>query len=104
MQACRGLMIVSLLLGLAAMVVSLLGLKCIKIGSAGEQTKAKVAVSGGVLSMLGGEWARSRTPVTPVTPVTAGLCWLLQVRAAWWPSPGTPTAWCRTSTTRSAVA
>ncbi|XP_061549956.1 claudin 15-like a [Phycodurus eques] len=53
-QACRALMIVSLLLGLASMIVSLLGLKCIKIGSAGDASKAKMAVAGGVLSMLAG--------------------------------------------------
>ncbi|TNN29199.1 S-arrestin [Liparis tanakae] len=47
-------MIISLLLGLASMIVALLGLKCIKIGSATDQSKAKVAVSGGVLSMLAG--------------------------------------------------
>ncbi|XP_059200964.1 claudin 15-like a [Centropristis striata] len=53
-QACRALMIISLLLGLGSMIVSLLGLKCIKIGSATDQTKAKVAVTGGILSMLAG--------------------------------------------------
>lgn len=53
-QACRALMILSLLLGLGSMIVSLLGLKCIKIGSATEQTKAKGAITGGVLSMLAG--------------------------------------------------
>ncbi|XP_077412115.1 claudin 15-like a [Vanacampus margaritifer] len=53
-QACRALMIVSLLLGLASMVVSLLGLKCIKIGAAGDASKAKMAVTGGVLSILAG--------------------------------------------------
>ncbi|XP_068196814.1 claudin 15-like a [Antennarius striatus] len=53
-QACRALMIVSLLLGLGSMIVSLLGLKCIKIGSATDQSKAKIAVTGGVLSLLAG--------------------------------------------------
>lgn len=53
-QACRALMIISLLLGLGAMIVSLLGLKCIKIGSNTEQSKAKLAVTGGILSALGG--------------------------------------------------
>lgn len=48
-------MIMSLLLGLGSMVVALLGLKCIKIGSATDQSKAKIAVGGGVLSMLAGE-------------------------------------------------
>ncbi|KAA8578306.1 claudin 15-like a [Etheostoma spectabile] len=53
-QACRALMIISLLLGLGAMVLSILGLKCIKIGSATDQTKAKVCFTGGLLSMLAG--------------------------------------------------
>ncbi|XP_075954605.1 claudin 15-like a [Anarhichas minor] len=53
-QASRALMIMSLLLGLGSMIVSLLGLKCIKIGSATDQSKAKIAVSGGVLSMIAG--------------------------------------------------
>lgn len=62
-QACRALMIIALLLGLAAMVVALLGLKCIKIGSADDQTKAKIAVTGGILSILGGECLRVPPPV-----------------------------------------
>lgn len=53
-QACRALMIISLLLGLVCMIVSLLGLKCIKIGSATDESKAKVAVCGGILSILAG--------------------------------------------------
>lgn len=53
-QACRALMIISLLLGLASMIVSLLGLKCIKIGSSTDQSKAKMAIAGGILSILGG--------------------------------------------------
>lgn len=50
-------MIISLLLGLAALIVALLGLKCIKVGSTTDETKAKIAVTGGVLAMLGGESA-----------------------------------------------
>ncbi|XP_071348611.1 claudin 15-like a [Trachinotus anak] len=53
-QACRALMIVSLLLGLGCMIVSLLGLKCIKIGSATDQSKGKIAFTGGILSILAG--------------------------------------------------
>lgn len=55
-QASRALMIISLLLGLVSMIVSLLGLKCIKIGSATEQTKAKIAVTGGGIFILAGEF------------------------------------------------
>ncbi|XP_022616795.1 claudin-15-like [Seriola dumerili] len=53
-QACRALMIISLLLGLASMIVSLLGLKCIRIGSATDQSKAKIAITGGALSIFAG--------------------------------------------------
>ena len=56
-------MIIALLFGLAAMVVALLGLKCIKIGSAADLTKAKITVTGGILSMLGGECVRVRVRV-----------------------------------------
>ncbi|XP_035490071.1 claudin 15-like a [Scophthalmus maximus] len=53
-QACRALMIISLLLGLGCMVVALLGVKCIKIGSATDQSKAKIAFTGGILGVLAG--------------------------------------------------
>ncbi|KAM3604402.1 uncharacterized protein V6R79_010589 [Siganus canaliculatus] len=53
-QGARALMIVSLLLGLGAMIVALLGVKCIKIGSATDESKAKLAGIGGILSILGG--------------------------------------------------
>uniref|UniRef100_A0A3Q2EH80 Claudin n=1 Tax=Cyprinodon variegatus TaxID=28743 RepID=A0A3Q2EH80_CYPVA len=53
-QACRALMIISLLLGLCCMIVSLLGLKCIKIGSATDESKGKMAAAGGILGILGG--------------------------------------------------
>ncbi|KAL0966581.1 hypothetical protein UPYG_G00297070 [Umbra pygmaea] len=53
-QASRALMIISLLLGLASMIVSLLGLKCIHIGSSTDETKGKIAVTGGVLFLLSG--------------------------------------------------
>lgn len=55
-QACRALMIISLLLGLGSMIVALLGLKCIKIGSSTNESKAKLAVVGGILSALSGEF------------------------------------------------
>ncbi|XP_044075704.1 claudin 15-like a [Siniperca chuatsi] len=53
-QACRALMIISLLLGLGSMIVSLLGMKCIRIGSATDQSKAKIAFTGGIVSILSG--------------------------------------------------
>ncbi|XP_010890676.2 claudin 15-like a [Esox lucius] len=53
-QASRALMIIALLLGLVSMIISLLGLKCIKIGSATEETKGKITVTGGILFILAG--------------------------------------------------
>ncbi|XP_047223775.1 claudin 15-like a isoform X1 [Girardinichthys multiradiatus] len=53
-QACRALMIIALLFCLGCMIVSLLGLKCIKIGSTADETKAKLAMAGGILCILGG--------------------------------------------------
>ncbi|XP_060929849.1 claudin-1-like [Limanda limanda] len=54
LQTCRGLMILSLLVGLAAIIVSVLGLKCIKIGRTPEQVKDQIALSGGVMFILSG--------------------------------------------------
>ncbi|XP_028987235.1 claudin 15-like a [Betta splendens] len=51
---CRALMIISLLLGFASIIVSLLGLKCITVGSASDQSKAKMALGGGIVSILAG--------------------------------------------------
>ncbi|XP_035400616.1 claudin-15-like [Cygnus olor] len=53
-QACRALMIVSILLGFIAAVLSLLGLKCTNIGLSDEDGKMKFAVTGGFLFILGG--------------------------------------------------
>ncbi|XP_010225603.1 PREDICTED: claudin-19-like [Tinamus guttatus] len=53
-QACRALMITSILLGLIATILSLLGLKCAHIGLSNEDGKVKFAVTGGFLFILGG--------------------------------------------------
>ncbi|NXF78521.1 CLD19 protein, partial [Sclerurus mexicanus] len=53
-QACRALMITSILLGFLATVLSLLGLKCTNIGLSDEDAKMKFAVTGGFLFILGG--------------------------------------------------
>ncbi|XP_071769973.1 claudin 15-like b [Centroberyx gerrardi] len=53
-QACRALMILSLLLGLASIIVSVLGLKCTKIGRTSDQAKGKIALTGGSLFILSG--------------------------------------------------
>ncbi|NWR61629.1 CLD19 protein, partial [Bucorvus abyssinicus] len=53
-QACRALMITSILLGFIATVLSLLGLKCTNVGLSDEDAKMKFAVTGGFLFILGG--------------------------------------------------
>ncbi|XP_061776662.1 claudin 15-like a [Nerophis ophidion] len=79
-QACRALMIVSLLMGLASMIVSLLGLKCIRIGSTSDASKAKIAGTGGILSILAGfccmvacSWYASRVVEDFYNPLFAGV-------------------------------
>ncbi|XP_029964814.1 claudin-1-like [Salarias fasciatus] len=54
LQACRALMILSLLLGLASIIVSILGLKCTKIGRTSDRVKDQLALSGGILFILSG--------------------------------------------------
>ncbi|KAM7412476.1 hypothetical protein PAMA_020042 [Pampus argenteus] len=54
LQACRALMILSLLVGLASIIVSVLGLKCTKIGRTSERAKDQIALSGGVMFILSG--------------------------------------------------
>lgn len=56
-QACRALMIIALLLGLGTIIVSMLGLKCIKIGTASDESKGKLTGSGGIMAILGGACA-----------------------------------------------
>ncbi|NXY19012.1 CLD19 protein, partial [Atrichornis clamosus] len=53
-QACRALMITSILLGFVATVLSLLGLKCTNLGLSDEDGKMKFTVTGGFLFILGG--------------------------------------------------
>ncbi|KAM4894937.1 claudin-19-like [Sylvia borin] len=53
-QACRALMITSILLGFLAAVLSLLGMKCTNIGLSHEDGKMKFTVTGGFLFILAG--------------------------------------------------
>ena len=47
-------MILSLLVGLASIIVSILGLKCTKIGRTSEYVKEQIALAGGILFILSG--------------------------------------------------
>ncbi|XP_045930903.1 claudin-19-like [Micropterus dolomieu] len=54
LHACRALMILSLLVGLASIIASVLGLKCTKIGRTSEYVKDQIALTGGILFILSG--------------------------------------------------
>ncbi|XP_026176897.1 claudin-1-like [Mastacembelus armatus] len=54
LQACRALMILSLLVGLASIIVSVLGLRCTKLGRTSEHIKDQIALSGGIMFILSG--------------------------------------------------
>ncbi|XP_030254124.1 claudin-1-like [Sparus aurata] len=54
LQVCRALMILSLLVGLASIIVSILGLKCTKIGRTSEYAKEQIALAGGIQFILSG--------------------------------------------------
>ncbi|XP_005808297.1 claudin-1 [Xiphophorus maculatus] len=80
LQACRALMILSLILGLVSIIVSILGLKCTKIGRMAEQVKEQVALSGGILFILSGvftltavSWYAARVINEFYDPFHAGL-------------------------------
>ncbi|XP_062873263.1 claudin 15-like b [Trichomycterus rosablanca] len=53
-QACRALMIIALLLGLVSILLSVLGLKCTKLGSMSETSKGKLTLTAGVIFILSG--------------------------------------------------
>ncbi|XP_062873102.1 claudin-18 [Trichomycterus rosablanca] len=53
-QAVRALMVVGSVLGVAAAVISLFSLKCLKIGSAEESTKAKMTLTAGIMFAIAG--------------------------------------------------
>lgn len=53
-QTCRALMVVSVLLGFIGIIVSVVGMKCTKVGDNNPATKTRIAVTGGVLFLLAG--------------------------------------------------
>ncbi|KFO14041.1 Claudin-19, partial [Balearica regulorum gibbericeps] len=54
MQTSRALMVISLLLGFFGIIVSVVGMKCTKVGEEDPVTKSRIAVAGGVLFVLSG--------------------------------------------------
>ncbi|XP_048043589.1 claudin 15-like a isoform X2 [Chanodichthys erythropterus] len=53
-QACRALTIIALILGLVGIILSTMGLKCIKIGSKTDESKGKTMVIGGIIFIFAG--------------------------------------------------
>lgn len=70
-QTSRALMVISLLLGFFGIIVSVVGMKCTKVGEEDPVTKSRIAVAGGVLFILSGKAALAfihhwcRNPQTP---------------------------------------
>lgn len=54
-QSARALMVVAVLLGFVAMVLSVVGMKCTRVGDSNPIAKGRIAVSGGALFLLAGE-------------------------------------------------
>ncbi|NP_001316217.1 claudin 18 [Ictalurus punctatus] len=53
-QAVRAMMIVSVILGIIAGVISLFSLKCFKMGSTEDSTKAKMTLTAGIMFIIAG--------------------------------------------------
>lgn len=84
LQACRALMILSLLVGLASIVVSVLGLKCTKIGRTSERVKDQMALSGGILFILSGMWPGTEM-LCPPNGFIVHNCWTcVRCSSYWW--------------------
>lgn len=70
-QTSRALMVISLLLGFFGIIVSVMGMKCTKVGEEDPVTKSRIAVAGGVLFIFSGKAALAfihhwyRNPQTP---------------------------------------
>ncbi|KAI4827980.1 hypothetical protein KUCAC02_031336, partial [Chaenocephalus aceratus] len=65
-QTCRALMVVSVLLGFMGMIISVVGMKCTKVGDNNPTTKSRIAVTGGALFLLAGLCTLVSGPGTPL--------------------------------------
>lgn len=73
-QACRALMITSVLLGLFGVIISLMGMKFIKIGHTPDHLKAKIATFGGIMLLLSGEFPQIRGIAVSKCLITNVMC------------------------------
>ncbi|XP_046516305.1 claudin-19 isoform X1 [Equus quagga] len=53
-QSARALMVVAVLLGFVGMVLSVIGMKCTRVGDSNPIAKGRIAISGGALFLLAG--------------------------------------------------
>uniref|UniRef100_G1PN70 Claudin 19 n=2 Tax=Myotis lucifugus TaxID=59463 RepID=G1PN70_MYOLU len=53
-QSARALMVVAVLLGFVAMILSVIGMKCTRVGDSNPIAKGRIAISGGALFLLAG--------------------------------------------------
>lgn len=53
-QTCRALMVISVLFGFMGIIISVVGMKCTKVGDNNPTTKTRIAVTGGALFLLAG--------------------------------------------------
>lgn len=54
-QSARALMVVAVLLGFVGMVLSVVGMKCTRVGDSNPIAKGRVAIAGGALFLLAGK-------------------------------------------------
>uniref|UniRef100_A0A8C5F0X8 Claudin n=1 Tax=Gopherus evgoodei TaxID=1825980 RepID=A0A8C5F0X8_9SAUR len=52
LQTSRALMVVSILMGFVGVIVSVVGMKCTKVGDENPVVKSRIAVAGGVLFLI----------------------------------------------------
>uniref|UniRef100_A0A8I3NPN7 Claudin n=1 Tax=Canis lupus familiaris TaxID=9615 RepID=A0A8I3NPN7_CANLF len=89
-QSARALMVVAVLLGFVAMVLSVVGMKCTRVGDSNPTAKGRIAISGGVLFLLAG--TSSARPCSWAGHRPAWPCWGAPSSAARAPSLSAPPA------------
>lgn len=61
LQATRALMIVGIIVSIAGLGVACMGMKCTTCGGSDRLRKARIAMTGGIILLVGGEGAYQRT-------------------------------------------
>uniref|UniRef100_A0A8C2NBQ3 Claudin n=1 Tax=Capra hircus TaxID=9925 RepID=A0A8C2NBQ3_CAPHI len=79
-QSARALMVVAVLLGFVGMVLSVIGMKCTRVGDSNPVAKGRVAIAGGALFLLAG--MSSARPCLWAGQPPAWPCWAALSSAA----------------------